>query len=176
MNIQEFATIASAIKAAYPNANLMPDKQSKEVWFTMLADLDYNICLAALKEHISTCKFAPTISEIREKCAGITSTQIYDWGDGWEQVKWAIRKYGMYQTEKALDSMDDITRRCVKRLGFKELCLSENVTADRANFRMIYEQVEKREKEESVLSIDLKQKKQQLNELVNATAAQIQGE
>ena len=175
MNIQEFATIASAIKAAYPNVNLIPDKQSKEVWFTMLADLDYNICLTALKEHISTCKFAPTISEIREKCAGITSTQIYDWGDGWEQVKRAIRKYGMYQTEKALDSMDNITRRCVKRLGFKELCLSENVTADRANFRMIYEQVEKQEKEESVLSIDLKQKRQQLNELVNATAAQIEG-
>jgi len=175
MNAQEFATIASAIKAAYPNANLMPDKQSKEVWYTMLADLEYQLCLAAIKEHISTCKFAPTISEIREKCAGIATTQVYDWGDGWEQVKRAIRKYGMYQEDKALESMDEITRRCTKRLGFKELCLSENVTADRANFRMIYEQVEKQEKEDSVLSLDLKENKKQLNLLINSAATQITG-
>ena len=174
MNAQEFATIASAIKAAYPNASIMPDKQSKDVWYTMIMDLDYKVCLAAIKEHISTCKFAPTISEIREKCAAIVNPQIYDWGDGWEQVKMAIRRYGMYQEDKAVGSLDDITRRCVKRLGFKELCTSENVVADRANFRMIYEQLEKQEREESVLSIDLKQNKQQIRQLINGALGSLE--
>ena len=43
------------------------------------------------------------------------------------------------QVSEALDSLDELTRRCVKRIGFQNICTSENVTADRANFRMIYE-------------------------------------
>ena len=31
MNLQQFATIASAIKAAWPSANIMPDEQAKEI-------------------------------------------------------------------------------------------------------------------------------------------------
>lgn len=47
--------------------------------------------------------------------------------------------------------MDAITRECVKRLGWKDLCMSENQTADRANFRMIYEQVQRKKVEAAAL-------------------------
>ena len=71
MNEREFATIASAIKAAWPNANIMPDKQSKNVWYTMLADLDYTICTNAIKQLMSTNIFPPSIAEIRQKCIAV---------------------------------------------------------------------------------------------------------
>ena len=53
--------------------------------------------------------------------------------------------------------MDEITRACVKRLGWKELCMSENPVADRANFRMIYEQIQQQKKETTALPAGLKQ-------------------
>lgn len=143
MQVNEFATIASAIKAAWPNANIMPDKQSKDVWYTMLQDLDYVVCLNAVKQLISTNTFAPSISEIRERCAKITSPEIADWGEAWGEVQRAIRNYGYYREVEALDSMSELTRRCVRRLGWQNICTSDNESADRANFRMIYEQDQK---------------------------------
>lgn len=169
MNVNEFGSIASAMKAAYPNANLMPDNRAKEVWYTMLSDLDYRICLAALKEHISLNKFAPSIAEIREKCAGIVRGEEKDWGAAWKDVLYAIRRWGMYREAEAMESLDEGTRQCVGRLGFKNLCLSEDLNIDRANFRMIYEQVSARRKEYIQLAPALQAEKHSLQELVQNT-------
>jgi hypothetical protein len=110
-----------------------------------------------LKEIISTNKFAPTIAELRERCASIASPQIKDWGEGWQDVMNAIRFCGMYQEEQALQRFDEITLKCVKRLGYQNICTSENVTADRANFRMIYEQEANRIKTNNQIPISVKQ-------------------
>ncbi|RDU25041.1 replicative helicase loader/inhibitor [Anaerosacchariphilus polymeriproducens] len=155
MDYVQFATISSAIKASYPSANLMPDDQSKSVWYTMLADLDYDTCLNALKIHISTNKYPPTIADLREKCSLVSEGEIDDWGKGWKQLEDAIRFKGMYREDEAYEEMDEITQQVVKRLGYKNLCVSENVTADRANFRMIYEQIQERKKKMDVLPKNL---------------------
>ena len=52
--------------------------------------------------------------------------------------------------------MDDLTRQAVKRLGFKNLCLSDNMQADRANFRMIYEQLAERKEKDAQMPERLK--------------------
>ena len=80
-----------------------------------------------------------------------------DWGSGWEQVERAIRNYGTYNPEKALESMDELTRETVKRMGFTNLCLSDNQTADRANFRIIYEQLAERKKTDAQIPENVKQ-------------------
>ena len=170
----EFATIASAIKAAYPSANVMPDKQSKSVWYTMLCDLDYNVCLAALKEHMSVCKFAPAIAELRELCSNITNGPQKDWGAAWEDVLCAIRYKGMYREEEALKGMDEVTRECVKRLGFINICTSENIDHDRANFRMIYEQVAKRTAQDTQLPQRLRRRKQELYAISQGTGGTLE--
>lgn len=174
MSAQEFATIASAIKAAYPAANIMPDKQSKEVWYTMLADLDYHVCLNALKEHISICKFAPSISELRERCASMTSEPVLQWGDAWERVLGAVRFYGMYREKEALGSLDEATQNCVKRIGFKNICLSENIQNDRANFRMIYEQEAAQRKEMSQLPDSVRENRKRLQSLAKGTIHELE--
>ena len=66
-----------------------------------------------------------------------------------------MRLYGSYRLQEALDSMDDLTRKAVKRLGFKELCMSENIAVDRANFRMVFEQLANREYETEKLPLSL---------------------
>lgn len=174
MNAQEFSTIAMAIRSAWPNANLMLDDKAKDVWYTMLADLDYNACLVAIKEHMSTCRFAPSIAELRERCSNVTSVPVQSWGDAWEDVISAIRFCGMYREEEALQRMDAITRKCVKRLGFQNLCTSENITADRANFRMIYEQEQKAQKELRQLSPALQEQKKSFQQLAMQTVKRLE--
>lgn len=169
MEAKEFATIAMAIKAAYPNSNIMPDDKSRDVWYTMLADLDYGVCMVALKEHISTNKFPPAISELRERCARLTSLKVADWGEAWGQVNRAIRHFGSYRPEEALDSLDPVTRKCVQRIGFVNLCLSENIVADRANFRLIYEQESKRIQEDNQLPMKVREEKLKLEQIINQT-------
>lgn len=175
MTVQEFGTISAAIKAAWPQANIMPDKQSINVWFTMLADLDYKACMIAIKEHMSTCRFAPSIAELRERCSNVTSAPAKNWGDAWEDVISAIRFCGMYREEEALQRMDAITRKCVRRLGFQSLCTSENITADRANFRMIYEQEQKAQKESRQLSPALQEQKRSFQQLAAQTVKRLEG-
>jgi hypothetical protein len=80
---------------------------------------------------------------------------VPDWSEGWEQVIKAIRRYGYYDPKGALESLDPLTRECVKRLGFRELCLSENPVADRANFRTCYETLQKREQTKQQLALPL---------------------
>lgn len=174
MNAQEFSTIAMAIRSAWPNANLMLDDNAKDVWYTMLADLDYKACMIAIKEHMSTCRFAPSIAELRERCSNVTSVPVQSWGDAWEDVISAIRFCGMYREEEALQRMDAITRKCVKRLGFQSLCTSENITADRANFRMIYEQEQKTQKELQQLSPALQEQKRSFQQLAMQTVKRLE--
>ena len=174
MTAQEFATISAAIRAAWPSANIMPDKQSKEVWWTMLSDLDYRSCLMALKEHMSTCKFPPSIAELREKCAGMSQAPIRDWGEAWEDVKRAIRFKGMYREQEALEQLDEITQKCVRRLGFQSLCTSENETADRANFRMIYEQEQRSQMMFRQLPPSLQEQKLKLQQLAAETVRRLE--
>ena len=76
-----------------------------------------------------TNKFKPTVAELREIYTELVSPTISDWSEGWEQVS------------KAMESFDEIIREVVKRLGFQNICLSENIVADRARFAEIYQAI-----------------------------------
>lgn len=157
MDKKEFAQFVMALKTYYPRENLLPNNQAMELWFRQLQDIPFHVAEVALNQWVATNKWSPSIADIRETAATVQHGDIPDWGDGWEQVLMAIRKYGLYQEAEALESMDDITRQCVKRLGFRNICMSENISTDRANFRMMYEQLQERARKEQQLSLPLKQ-------------------
>ena len=79
------------------------------------------------------------------------------WSDGWEEVLRAIKMFGSYRETEALQSMTETTRQAVKRMGFRNICLSENIMAERANFRTIFEQVADRKHKNDQLSTNLVQ-------------------
>ena len=93
-------------------------------------------------------KFKPTVAELREIYAELVSPVLSDWSEGWEKVCKAIGHYGMYQEEAAMESFDEVTREVVKRLGFQNICLSENIVADRARFAEIYQDIQRRKRTE----------------------------
>lgn len=153
MDKREFGLFASALRTYYPRETLLPNQQAAELWYRQLQDLPYEVAEAVLNKWVSTNKYSPSIAEIRETAASITHGDAPDWGDAWETVLLAIRKYGSYNEKAALDSMDELTRTVVKRLGFRDICLSENIVADRANFRMIYEQLTERKKKDNQIPL-----------------------
>ena len=146
MILSEWAVLVKGLKSAYTYEKFLPDADAVKVWFELLKDIDYTVLNMACQQYISTNKFAPTIADLRELCSNVSNGQLPDYGKAWEEVLMAIRKCGMYQEDLALESMSEQTREVVKRMGFRNLCVSENVAADRANFRMIYEQISQRKK------------------------------
>ena len=140
-----------------------------ELWYNQLQDIPYNVATATLNKWVAIEKWSPSIADIRQLATEMLNGASKDWGDGWEQVDYAIRRFGTYREAEALETMDEITRQAVKRLGFKNLCLSENTQADRANFRMIYEQLAERKEKEAVVPEKLKQ-------LINKMPLMIEGD
>ena len=156
MTKKDFSIFASALKTYYPREKLLPNEPAMELWYNQLKDLDYKVAELTLNKWVATEKWSPSIADIRALASEIMLGDTPDWGKGWEQVENAIKTYGSYRQAEALESMDDITRDTVKRLGFYNLCISENQTADRANFRMIYEQIAERKKRDKQIPESLR--------------------
>ncbi len=156
MDKNEFATFAMALKTYYPKENLLPNKQALDLWFFQLQDIPYQVAEISLNKWVSLNKWSPSIADIREMATSISHGELPSWGDAWEEVLRAIRKYGSYRPVEAMNSLSPLARKATERIGFRNLCISENISADRANFRMIYEQLAEREKKEAQLSVPLK--------------------
>lgn len=147
MTFDEFITLAKGLKCAYTSPNFLPDEYSVKTWYKFLEDLPCDLATMAVQKYIATNKYPPTIADIRENVAEMM-TGSSDWSESWEQVTRYISLYGMPNESKAYDAMDDHTREAVKRLGWRNLCMSQNPTADRANYRMVYEAVIKEKKDQ----------------------------
>ena len=155
MEREQFKILCKGMKAVYVQEAFLPDADAFNIWFALLGDLDYAVLNAAIQQYMLTNKFPPTIAELRELSIKICAGDIQEWGEGWEKVLNAIRYYGSYRESEALATMDDLTKTCVKRLGWRNICMSENINQDRANFRMMYESIAERSKREKILPISL---------------------
>lgn len=138
---QQFINIMNGIRAAYPRFKIADSAEGMELWRSMLSDISYESLSRAVQTHISSNEWPPSIADIRKLA---TQGPVKDWGAGWSLVLKAIRRHGSYGEEGAMQELkeeDNVTWQVVKRLGFRELCYSENIVADRSNFRTMYEQV-----------------------------------
>ena len=155
MNRDEFKILCKGMKAVYTQPTFLPDADAFNIWYSLLKDLEYSVAQAAIQKYMLTNKFPPTIADIREQAAEVRVGQKPLWSDGWEEVLRAISKFGSYRETEALNSMTEITRTAVKRLGFRNLCMSENIMADRANFRMIFQEIADREHSAKKIPVNL---------------------
>lgn len=139
MNKQEFSKWAMALKTYYPREQLLPNQQAMELWYNALNDIPMEVAEAALMKWVATNKWSPTIAEIRETVTGVKHGEKKDWSEAWADVRLAIQRFGMYRAGEAMDSFEPITREAVRRLGFYNLCVSENEISARARFREVFE-------------------------------------
>lgn len=151
MTDDESTKIWACISAGYPAAMArMGDAQaraSSAVYRRMLADLDYPTVNAAVEGLIATSKFLPTVAEIREAAASLTAGPVRAGGEAWGDVLMAVRRFGI---NRRPEFADPLTAAAVHALGWRELCNSENQTADRARFIELYDQIAHRRRHEYI--------------------------
>lgn len=143
-----------AIKTYYPNTQILPNNAAMELWYQQLQDIPYKVCTLAVNKWVAINKWSPTIADIREYAAGIRR-QESDWSEAWEELMKNIQIYGFYRVAEGKKALSDLTRKTVERIGYVHICNSENIIADRANFRDIYNSLLAREKKQAVLSAGL---------------------
>lgn len=139
MNSTEFSTFAMALKTYYPRENLLPNSQAMQLWYKQLEDIPYKVAETALNKWVATEKWSPTIADIRTACLSVTCGDYPSPGEAWEEVWYAIRTYGNNRACEAVEKLTPLTAKTVRQVGgFVGLCLSDNITADRARFLDMY--------------------------------------
>lgn len=145
----ELCKILAIIAACFNNFTV--DDIKENVWMEMFGDVPYQIAQTAVKKYILTGVYPPTVADIRKIISELTNPDIKDGAEAWGEVIKAIRGYGYYREEEAMESMSPLTAKVVKYMGFREVCMCEEVGVVRGQFLKMYEQVSKREKENNML-------------------------
>lgn len=121
------------LKASYPRAEV--NEETLLAYATMLDDVDREQAQSAIKRIICKSKWFPAIAEIRAEIAEASIASLTPVDLAWGEVWKAISKYGMNRTP--IFSSPEISA-AVDAIGWRQICLDENVTATRANFREAY--------------------------------------
>ena len=156
MSKTEFAAFAAALQTYFPRFNMLPNREAMELWYMELKDMPSELLTVGLRKWVNTKKWPPTIAELREVCGEISMGKLPDWGEAWNEVSLAVRRYGFMRPEEALESMSPATQAAVCRIGWTQICQSENPDTLRAQFRQVFEIVSKREIEDRKLPQELK--------------------
>ena len=157
MEREQFKLLVKGMKAVYAQPTFIPDQDAFNMWYALMGDLPYEVASVAVKKYMMTNKFPPTVAELRELASGIVDGDPMTWGESWERALQAVRRFGSYNKEAALDSLDDLTRKCVESIGYLELCMSENIMVERAHYQKIFEVYAKREQQQKQIPIGLQQ-------------------
>ena len=158
MTPKQFEKISKGITTAFPWANLFPNAEAVEIWYRKLGDIPYDVMAAVVNRWIETNTQPPTIAALRQEADIVVNGLPPTWADGWEQVQKAIGRYGYMQREAAIASMDEVTAETVLRIGWQQICESENPDALRANFRMVHETLSRRMQESRMISAGTQEK------------------
>jgi len=154
MTKSEIAKLLAVLAAAFPKLEV--DDLKVHVWHEMLSDIDYAVANIAIKKLIMQNTFPPSIAEVRKAVTELMNPEQVTSSEAWGEVTRAIRNYGYYREEEALASMSPITAQLVRYMGWREICLSEDLGVVRGQFLKMYQQVAEREHKEQLLPVTLR--------------------
>jgi hypothetical protein len=138
--MEQLESVLAQLFSAYPNAKI--DEGTVAVYTRLLSDIPPADLQTVVDQCIATCKFLPTVAEIREEWHKLTR-QIGQPSatEAWAEVVQQIRAVGYIGVPTFTNP---VTAAVVKSMGWRELCASENQVADRAHFLRMYEQLVER--------------------------------
>ena len=156
MEKREFGLIAAALRTYYPKYNMLPNAEAIDLWYQELKDLPYDVAAGALRKWVATEKWPPSIAEIRSSAGELVNGPVADWGEGWQEVQHAVRRYGWCREKEALDSLSPAARTAAQRIGWQDICTSENVETLRAQFRQVFQVEAQRQRQDALMAPELK--------------------
>ena len=115
------------------------------VWYTFFENDSFADFQKAVRKLAVSAKFFPSIAELKEVMAE-DAVGMLTADQAWDKVLYAVRKYGVWQADKAMKSLPDAVRLTVNHLGgFKRICESEELEWTRKDFMKIYDTNKNRE-------------------------------
>jgi hypothetical protein len=171
MNRQETIKLLAMFQANYPYAYKHFDElmlqAAVQLWQQSLQDLDaslvYNIASKIMMT--STDDFPPKIAVLRQECIKASNPEIFITPEeAWETVLRAIKKFGYYRQDEAFKTFSEPIRRTVNYVGWANICRSENIGIERANFCKVYNSFETNNRERAVIPTAIFDRIQQLTE------------
>ena len=150
MDKQDFVKAMSYLGIIY-NKEFTQDEVS--VWYSFFQDANAEVFKNAIKRLATKNKFLPSIAEIKQEMAYISNPILQlDLDEEWDSVIHALRRYGYYRVEEALNSLKPETRQIVQTIGWYRLCTSENIEWERKTFKELFNNKQDRYEETLVLS------------------------
>ena len=117
-------------------------RQTMATYRRMLSDLDYAVANAAVERLMATCKFMPSVAEIRDTALSLATGEQVAGGEAWGALLKAISEQGAYRVPGTdFVFRDPVTAKAVSCLGWQNLCLSDCQPAERARFIELYDKL-----------------------------------
>lgn len=154
MTRQEAAGFVGIVIRAYPNSDKFATKEAVNetvnLWSTMFADDDSAVVALAIKTHIATSKWPPSIAEIRERMVTIQHPELIPPDQAWEAVADRKATEGDWgYTESPADALPPMIARTVQTIGWYDLWKREEKA--RQTFLELYRPAYERERERAML-------------------------
>jgi hypothetical protein len=140
---QDVMRILGVLAAAFPNNKIA--KETLDVYKLTLADIPADVLENATLQIITTAKFFPSVSEIRDTAHSIILglNKIPSQYEAWEEVQNVIARCGDYYHYQVAEQFPSyshpLVEQAVEVMGYRSLCESDNMVADRAHFFKVYE-------------------------------------
>jgi len=154
--LKDIAQIIGILSAAFPN--FKPTELTSEVYYQTLGDIPSDELKAAVLHCISESgrAFAPSVGEIRGAVAELRSfaVNVPSSFQAWQEVQKQILENGGEHGHPVWSS--PLVAEAVRRMGWRNLRMSGDQTADRARFLQCYEQLVGRATKEEMLLPDVR--------------------
>lgn len=150
MNKEEFVKALTFLTVAY---NKEFTSEQTGIWYEFFKEDNINTFKTAIKRVVSKNKYIPSIAEIKQEMALISTPSLQlDPDEEWETVLIAIRKYGYYKQLEALATLKPLTKHIVKIIGWGRLCSSESIQWEKKEFIEIFKNKKDNAEEVAMLS------------------------
>lgn len=128
MSKQEIIELFNLIKSEY--RNFMDEETDTEVklnlWHLSLKNIQKELAVTAFHQHCisNEGQFAPSLHHITKQINKFVcvNKNILTADKSWEIILDAVRDYGYYNAESAIESFEPEIRKALKPIGFRNIC------------------------------------------------------
>lgn len=137
MGREEFLKGITYLGIAY---NKSFDEQQVSVWYDFFKNESFDDFRNAVKRIVSKSQFLPSIAELKQEITLLKNPTLQlKPSEEWEKVRNAIKKYGYYRSNEAMQSLNPTTRRVIRMLGgWERVCQSTDGDWLRKNFMELF--------------------------------------
>lgn len=185
MTREETIKVIGIITTAYPNFDKFRDEKHIRsmvaIWADMFSEDDAGLVALAVKEHISTSKWPPSIAEIREIMTRIAHPDIIPPDEAWEVVSKYLDTEGEYNHGDIYRALPRTIAEAVDSIGYGQLYAMHVAYArghaakaglDRVAFMQAYEDKVERQRRKAMLPGSLRQKIEAVSAGLDSDVAQ----